>query len=357
MAASKVLVVWFSKDRAFQLHQALRTFDQFASLAPTPAQSSPLATSPPSGSCPATASHVVLYRSSSPLHHRAYAQLALRHPHVAFVDESANSAHITSADLSSASPTFPLHLQEIVAAHEDCGCVLFGVDDLLFFSPFSLSTAVQLLASTPPLLTVQLALHHRLTFHQPSASHVIRPSFTATEPDSAVSDVSLPAPYLLFEHSGTGTHDFRYPFSLSASLYRREDVQLILNALAAGSTPWHHPNLLEAAGNAVITTLAAVPTAVRAYLPTAPGSAAALTLQRPLAACPGKAVCAVVTVNRVQDVFKNPVCEGGQDVEELRRLWEEEKVELDESRYDDWASAGHMESVHIGQWWLRPVKG
>ena len=359
MTGPKVLVVWFSKDRAFQLHQALRTFDQFACTAPTPTS----AASPSDSSASAThgvrsdvvkVTQVVLYHYSSPLHHRTYRELATRHPQIAFVDESAPSPSATPTPARHLSG-FQRHLQAMISEHRDSDSVMFGVDDLLFFSPFSLSAAAQLLHSNAALLAVQLALHPGLTFHQPTASALTLPTFIVPEQEDGASPRGTPPPFLLFEHAGTGSHDFRYPFSLTASLYRGDDVRLVIDSLAKGPTPWQHPNLLEAAGNTLITTLAAVPAPVRVFMSSS-GLSEALTLERPLAACPTRAVCAVLTVNRVQEVFHNPVCEGRQDVEELRKLWEEGEVELDESRYEEWAKAGRLQSVHVGEWWLRPVK-
>ena len=342
MSTASVLALWFSKDRAFQLQQALRTFDRFAD------------------SGVAAVSHAVLYRSSSPQHQRAYEQLAQRHPRVTFVDETSSAAISAAAAEVPGLSHFPLHLRAILSAHPQCGHVLLAVDDLFFFAPFSLSAALQLMTATPTLLTVHLALHPLLTFHQPSASPITPPAFLPPGQLSVTADVEPgpPSPYLLFEHSGVGSHDFRYPFSLTASLYRRQDVQSIVDALTAERSPWHHPNLLEAAGNALISTMASVPAPIRAFLPPHADSASALTLTRQLAACPATAMCAVLTVNRVQEVFKNPVCEAaGQDVEELRALWEEGQVELDEDRYAAWARAGQLRSVHVGEWWLRPVRG
>ena len=326
-----MLVLWFSRDRAFQLHEALRTFALF--------ERSPV--------CAARVEHAVLYRCSDAPHARAYRELQRRHPHVALEAESA-----LMPSVGDGGGGFSSQLRALVAARPHCRFVLFCVDDALFFAPFSLSSAAALMDARSAVLAVQLALHPGLRFHQPTASALSLPAWVERLDHATL-------PWRLFEHTaGAGSHDFRYPFSLTASLYRRTDVEAILDGLHERALPCHAPNLLEAAGAALIATDAAVPALLRPYLPPpSPSSASSLSLRRPLCACPDGPVCAVLTVNRVQHIYRNPVCSTEEDcsAEGLLRLWErgEDDDALDEARYADAARAGRLISVHIGEWYTR----
>ena len=330
-----VLVLWFSKDRPLQLAEAIRTFTRFAEL-------------PHNG----YVRHVVLYACTTFEQARCYSSLAAALPDVVFVDEmtaprpSHDSSHPLSHDIPRQSH-FSAHLRHIVDLSA-ASFVLLCVDDVLFVEQFSLSAILPLFAS-PSLLSYHLALHPGLRFHHPSSTPLTLPTFTS--PPSDRPSHSLPS--LLFSHSsGTGSHDFRYPFSLVASIYRLADVRLLVRYLLQSATlPCGHPNLLESSGNALIATRASLPAAVQAFLPTpSPSDPSALTVLRPLSGLPSRPVCVVVTVNRVQSVYCNAVFEsvdGGVDA--MLRRFQAGGWQLDEAKYGEMAQQGHFTSAHVGE--------
>ena len=354
MSDAGLLVLWFSKDRAFQLSNALRTFHLYAETEAAQPQLEVRAV---------RLQHAVLYRSSSPQHALAYEQLARSWPEVRFIDElSAISATEAAAERQQQqSSPFTQRLYSILSCSTACEYVLLCVDDLLFFSVFSLPAIISLLQTSPLLLGFHLALHLLLTEHQPSGSRITLPSFT---PSASLSPASAAVfPSLVFPHlSSSGSHDFRCPFSLTGSLYRGCDVLQLLRGLlssSAASFPCHHPNLLESSGNALITTFSSLPAAVRAFLPQPPLSdPAALALNRPLAACTAsQPICAAVTVNRVQAVYSNPICgdeteQQQRTADELLALFQQGTHTIDETQYASMGRAGELHAVHVGHWSL-----
>ena len=332
--SSGVLVLWFSKDRALQLSEAIRTFTRFAQLAHI-----------------SSVRHVVLYTCSSSDHARCYSTTAAALPSVAFVDEMCPP--LSHSPNQTIQPTgarqqshFAAQLRAIVDGSTE-EFVLLCVDDVLFVAHFSLSAILPLFAA-PELLCYNMALHPSLTFHHPSASPLSVPLFTSP---SAGSQCTSP-PTLLFSHSsGVGSHDFRYPFSLVASIYRLSDVRSIMRDLSRGTLPFHHPNVLESSVNSLITSHSAIPAAVRAFLPPPSLSdPSALSTLRPLSALPSRPLCVVVTVNRVQEVFSNAVFESADGgVGAMLQRFEAGGWQLDEDRYAVMAEQGHFNSVHVGE--------
>ena len=328
-----VLALWLSTDRALQLSEAIRTFCHFAAL-------------PLEGAV----RHVVLYAYSSQQHERSYAQLAASLPTVSFLDERREPEATTATPQSqsqSGHSHFAAHLRAVLDSSSD-RFVLLCVDDALFVAPFSVPSILRLFES-PSLLSYHLALHPALTRHQPSSSPLALPTFTAQPSDQP----STSPPSLHFSHSaGGGSHDFRYPFSLVASLYRLADVRRLVHELShSASLPIHHPNHFESSGNTHISTHAALPPAVRSFLPPPTASdASALTALRPLSGIPTRPVCVVLTVNRVQEVYANAVFDSVDgSVEAMLRKFEAGGWQFDERRYGELADSGHFTSVHVGE--------
>ena len=325
----------------------------------------------------------MLYRCSSPAHLVTYTSLARLHPTVRFIDETLPptppSPSPSYSSTSSPSPLcrplapFSAHLRSLLLS-TPCAHTLFCVDDLLFFSSFSLPTAIRTLSAHAHVLGYHLTLHARLRYHQPSSSPLTLPPFTPSPSPSPSSPSSSPSPSfssLLFPYFGGGSHDFRYPFSLTASLYRTADLTLLLSSLALTTSPaptsfsltsppssspppaprWHHPNLLEVAGNVMMVRGLSAEEEEEMV-----GEGGWRVGERVWGACPeGCGVCVVVTVNRVQEVYRNRVEGGeGRSVEELRERWEEGGWELDEQAYAARAQEeGGFDRVHVGHWWLR----
>mmetsp|Transcript_9283 Transcript_9283/g.12768 ORF Transcript_9283/g.12768 Transcript_9283/m.12768 type:complete len:198 (-) Transcript_9283:192-785(-) len=96
-----------------------------------------------------------------------------------------------------------------------------------------------------------------------------------------------------------GSEDWNYPWNLCGGIYRGTDVMTVLENLSgctlkgrnkgeANKHSFDHPNHLEVNGNKAVVELG-------------------IDSKRPFSACPAKAVASVVTINRVQDVYKNRI--------------------------------------------------
>lgn len=243
--------------------------------------------------------------------------------------------------------------------------VLLCVDDMLLLPSDLLPWAqlCALLAQQPSLLSVQLSLHPRVDYCHPASQPAQPPMLmfpqplpavptdSGSQPSASTAAAAAAAPSLPLPPSAAaalpsssllrfvrllGTRDWNYPVSLCGGLYRLADVALLLRQmerLYGGRDAFSHPNKLELLANRVAqsgtkskgalsaeeqqeratSTAAAAGTsgadAPELFLPSDwnPSSAVPLAAHRPWSACFSRPVLAVVTVNRVQDVFTNPV--------------------------------------------------
>lgn len=250
--------------------------------------------------------------------------------------------------------------------------VLLCVDDMLFLradvEPPPWAQLCALLAQQPALLSVQLALHPRLDWCHPASQPAqppmlmfpqplpelagttdggSQPSATAAVATAAAAAPSLPLPpsaaaslspsSLLRFVRLLGSRDWNYPISLCGGLYRLSDVALLLHQMErifGGRAAFSHPNKLELLANraaqsgakakgalsaeeqkraaAAAAAAAAGSDADEHFLPSDWDSCSAVPLaaHRPWSACFSHPALVVVTVNRVQDVFANPVYGG-----------------------------------------------
>merc|ERR1712166_34704 len=136
-----------------------------------------------------------------------------------------------------------------------------------------------------------------------------------------------------------GQLEWNYPWDLSSTVYRKQDVTQMLDTIVAavGAKGIGHPNHLEAAGVGVVLS------------PDAPAG-----FQGALAACPVRASASAVALNRVQQVFDDPIYEeAGMTVDALEVLfWEGRQYDI------DFYGGKQHSAMHIGDFVLRPeVKG
>lgn len=159
---SKVTLICFSKDRAFQLKEYLRTLYLFAHFDPSVF----------------TLTVNVLYKATAPFQ-KSYEKLKADYPQVNWVEETDFASQLEVRPLlSSRSLTsFVSHfLKELVTNSHDY--ILWGVDDVLFFSEFSLPTSVLLLHEDTSIISTSLRLSPQINFCHPASSESTVPSCT-----------------------------------------------------------------------------------------------------------------------------------------------------------------------------------
>lgn len=296
-----VHVLVFSKDRPFQLREALRSL---AARCATRAV--------------ARLSCAVLYCASSPAYGAAYASVRSACPRLI---PSLSIDWVCESD-------FGAQLVALVEATASTrhACVLTLVDDALWVADFDLHGAAAALCDHPDLLAVTARMHAGVVY-----------SFTAdvvSEPPSGL--VALPrhtaatARALLAWNLGAARSSAEWgcAFELSATLYRARDLAAALRFVGAtDARALSQPNLLEAAlsrawwarAGGLPAALASLRRAEGAWgLPTSPAAAAAATPfadgSRWWLACPPRPTAVVLTVNVVQSVFLSRVHVGGVGV-------------------------------------------
>eukprot|EP00656_Telonema_subtile_P056899 TRINITY_DN9230_c0_g1_i1.p1 TRINITY_DN9230_c0_g1~~TRINITY_DN9230_c0_g1_i1.p1 ORF type:complete len:291 (+),score=59.95 TRINITY_DN9230_c0_g1_i1:200-1072(+) len=283
-AEPAVTVICFSKDRSFQLRECLRTIQQFVR---------------------GELSIHVLY-TVRPEFEKSYDQIKSEYPEVEFVREE----------------DFGEQLRHLVA--EGADHVLLCCDDSLYFREVDMRNVVGVLADKQ-VVSYHLMLHPGLSFCHPQG----KPS----SPPAAM----MPAG----THSNKwirlmGSLEWNYPWDLSSTVYRREDVVSMLECIVAqsGVQGISHPNRLELSGMKAVLS----------------GSAPE-GFTGALAACPVAPTAAAVVLNRVQEIFENPIYEEtNQSVEDLEALfWE--------GRRFDTAFYGAKEhnAMHIGDFVLEEL--
>ena len=228
--------------------------------------------------------------------------------------------------------------------------ILFVVDDMLFYRDFSLDSLESCLAKDSKVLAYHLGLHPGVTYCHPADAKAVPPPFVGRGNDSVVFRRVL------------GSQDWNYPWNLCGGAYRGADVAAILAAIvkAKGEQGIAHPNRLEVNGNAAVTATgyAALRSPSHAFRVSNCCFCHRLHTKCPLSACPNRAVSSVITINRVQDVYKNRIyaAETGAhgsvpaDVVKLDALYRANPALcFDQSAY----ARKEYKSVHIGDVFVR----
>uniref|UniRef100_A0A0G4FS62 Glycosyltransferase 2-like domain-containing protein n=1 Tax=Chromera velia CCMP2878 TaxID=1169474 RepID=A0A0G4FS62_9ALVE len=183
--------------------------------------------------------------------------------------------------------------------------VLFAVDDCLFYSDLRLEQSCQILSERPEVFSVQFRLNPRVTYSHPRSRFGYRPMLYPLQMDKPSSSKET-TPFLLYDRSKTSFADWSMAFDLSCSLYRRNETAYLIQTLrkTKGESAVGHPNSLEASANVWIFN----------ETPKGRGEGADSDSpwEKTINACPSSPVCSVLTINRVQEVYKNPVFEGTQ---------------------------------------------
>ena len=172
--------------------------------------------------------------------------------------------------------------------------VLLTVDDALWFQDFDATAAMELLREDGRIYSVHAKLCPRIEYAHPNNKFMRVPPFYSKQPalpfQKEKSDGST-SELLIFDRS-KGEYDWNYPWELSASFYRLDSVEEVLQKIRAefGASAADHPNHLEGYGVRLLK---------QQKLRTANSATHC--------ACSDHPVVAVVTINRVQNLFENPV--------------------------------------------------
>ncbi len=250
-----VAALVFSKDRAWQLKQTINTLNKY---------------------CAGLAETHVIFNWTSEQHKSAYASEF----------EPAPNAVVMHCEKGEGFRQTLLQVCELIWTRFEF--LLICVDDVIFFRPLDLLQLAKGFENS------RLWCHHLKL--DPSKEYCHPADTVCIPPRMAVRKrQSFDGSFVTWPF-GHGSHDWRYPWDLCASLYRSCDVQQLLHLLqASDSQALDHPNSLEAGGNALLRAGA---------LDRIRGADTVLlsALMQPAAAC--------ITVNRVQDIYKNAIFSG-----------------------------------------------
>ena len=210
----------------------------------------------------------------------------------------------------------------------DSSFIAFHVDDMIFYRSFNVENALKLMADAQHrLFALFPKLNEKISYCHPSSSLAPTPTFL-TKLKFKKFRVWMP----MKEQS-----DWNYLWDLCGTIYAKKDVLTIYRGIESKFTVkgLSSPNRFEVSGNKLVHLV---------Y----PGSA-----MKMFAACCGKAVMSVITVNRVQNDYDVPIYDDAQkSTDELLQYFVNER-QLDLQRY----SSLTFNSVHIKEVLLLPQRG
>jgi len=192
--ASKGITIYFSKNRPLQLDLALKT-NEYSSVDWTFQR------------------EVVIYKATNKRFQKAYEEIAKEHPFTTFIEET---------DFKS----------DLLNFLTDMKYVMFVVDDCVFTADYSLVEICTKLEEHPNTIGFSLRLGRNTKYCYPLS---VENSIPATR---KIKDSKM----LKFNWETSGIGDFSYPLEVSSSVYRVQDLMLLLN-----SCSYNDPNSLESA--------------------------------------------------------------------------------------------------------------
>ncbi|GAM26624.1 hypothetical protein SAMD00019534_097990, partial [Acytostelium subglobosum LB1] len=299
-----VKIICFSKDRAFQLGEYLRTFYKYNQDDQT---TFPL-------------QMTILYTYSKETYGQSYAELFTAYPQVHFIKET----------------DFTTQLRELVDRPK-YRYTVFGVDDILYYNNFTLQTYCERLDRHPDAIGYFIKLNKSIKYCHTANEPIDVPTSLKQLEDSK-------GTYIQWDRLDGSKRDWNYPWDMCSTVYRSETVKHIIDAIIKYlgiKTGISHPNRLEANGNRVI---------IRKQYDS----------QWPM--CLGECdhIMSMITINRVQDVYANPVytTTGGDandlalpTLDELDQLMHQTPpLHLDDDQYHSKRST--FTSCHIGDYFI-----
>ncbi len=219
--------------------------------------------------------------------------------------------------------------------------VMFCVDDMIFYQNIKVEDICKILDQYADIFCVQMRLFPEIKY-----SHVRNKYWEICPP---LLDIPMEGFKKFLDPALIGlaqiSVDWNCPFDLSGGVYRKKDVEMI-SSLCKGRIK--NPNVLECIGNQVVLEKGIFPNASCFYI-----------------ACSNNRILSLITVNRVQNEFSNPVyqnlnsdqydfgsanlsLESNFDPIILNRLLDTDE-EFDLARYQTLSS---VNSVHIPNFYL-----
>lgn len=193
----------------------------------------------------------------------------------------------------------------------------FGVDDVLFYRNWSMETVVRAFSEYPKqTYGFSLRLHPGVAFCHPANTYFPTPGLVQ------VND------FYLWD-SATALMDWAYNFELCATIYKSQTAQEMVNQIEKvfPIDGISHPNHLEGKGSLLVHAD-----------------------KRKIMACPLEATASVITCNRVQSIYENPIYEN----ENLYSPGAMDKLLWDGSQFDlEKYATGAWNSIHIGEIYLK----
>lgn len=193
--------------------------------------------------------------------------------------------------------------------------MMFGVDDVLFYRSIPTSDIIQYLELyADTIVGCSLRLNPYIQFcHSAGNVRMCVPRLT---------DLTEQLSYFRL---GEGSFDWDYPYELSATIYPTKSMISLIQSLKWQNKKFNTPNFIEEA----------MAMSYLHYKYNKPFNNNMLCMRKPC--------CSIITINRVQDEFQNPIFESGPSDEELAILFDR-KVNYDYGAYANKS----WDSVHIG---------
>jgi hypothetical protein len=258
----------------------------------------------------------VVYAASTAAHQEAYNKVGfeLLTPSVTLHNEAKSSFRETLLALLNSLQKSWDHL-------------LLAVDDALVVQQLDVATLSRAF-SNPRLWCMHLKLHPSVEFCHPADRICRLPKLTYRWRGS------LSGSFVTWPAHASGNLEWAYPWDLCCTLYRTKHVARLLEQLRSGTvTPaaLGHPNTLEAAGNVALRGKA-----LGAFMGVEGG---------PLLAAPARPSVVCITVNRVQEVYRNAVftCDAPSSADALLS-----KAGGGQGIHGAWYAPHSFSSVHIG---------
>ncbi|KAN0041109.1 hypothetical protein ACTFIV_003645 [Dictyostelium citrinum] len=303
-----IRVICFSKDRAFQLKEYLRTFFKYLK----------------NNNENFEIMVDVLFTYSNEKFKNSYQIVIESFPQVNFTKED----------------NFTDQLITLVQKTNKLQYIMFSVDDILYYNEFNLEDYCFSLNNEPLALGFYMKLNQNITYCHTCNEDIIIPTLNSnivtmktTTNDSTTAVVDNFKYFKWNRNENDCKRDWNYPWDLCSTIYRSNDVDSIINGIIKYygiRNGINHPNRFEFNGNRPIIQKQ-------------------IYQNKPYCLCLAEnySPMSVVTINRVQDVYDNPIYDQSLSLDDLDQLLYTNKS-LNDEKYKENSLSLNFKSVHIG---------